>query len=523
MSFNEKEKIKSKYDVVVIGSGIGGLTSASLLAKAGKSVLVVEAHDRPGGYAHGFNRKRYHFDSGVHLTSGCGSQGYIGGQVIHKLVNAIGVADLIEFVPVNPFAQVCYPGVNVKFPVSIDAYVATLSNLFPDQEKGLRGLLDLCLQVTEEVAKADEVLAESDHFSEMEQRLPAFHQYRRATLADVCSEFIQDPKLISLFATNWPYLGLPPSQVSFIYWATMLTGYLVDGAYYCKGGFQQYANALVTGLTQNHGDIVFKTRVDKIVVEQGKIQGLIIQSGQRIDSDIIISNADMRQTVFEMIGVEHFPKRYVQRLERMKYSTSIFAVYLATDLQVQNMDLAHENFCYQSDDHEKNFIAVENSELSFIGITVPTLIDASLAPEGEHLVMLTALFPYQTEQAWKELKPVILEQMLDRAELYLPGLKDHLLFVDAGSPETMHRYTQNHQGSAYGWQVTPDQIGPGRVANKAPVEGLFFAGHWTTPGCGVYGVSVSGMQAAQQILGIIPQDEFWRFVESVGNNSRVQN
>ena len=523
MSSDEKEKIKSKYDIVVIGSGIGGLTAASLLAKTGKSVLVVEAHDRPGGYSHGFNRKRYHFDSGVHLTSGCGDQGYVGGQVIHKLVNAIGVAELIDFIPVNPFAEARYPGVNVKFPVSINAFVATLSSLFPGQEQGLRSLLDLCLQVTEEVAKADEILAESDHFSEMEKCLPAFHQYRRATLTDVCREFIQDTKLISLFATNWPYLGLPPSRVSFIYWATMLTGYLVDGAYYCKGGFQQFANGLVTGLTQNHGDIVFKTRVEKIVIEQGRVQGVIIKSGQRIDSDIVISNADMRQTVFEMIGAEFFPRRYIHRLEKMKHSLSIFAVYLATDLQLQDMGLAHEIFCYQNDDHEKNFDGVENAELSFIGITLPTLIDASLAPEGEHLVMLTALFPYQTEQAWKELKPVILEKMLDRAELYLPGLKDHLLFVDAGSPETMRRYTQNHQGAAYGWQVTPDQVGPGRVANKAPIEGLYFAGHWTTPGCGVYGVSVSGMQAAQQILGIVSQDKFWRFVESAGNNMRAQS
>lgn len=514
MSIDGKEKIKSKYDIIVIGSGIGGLTAASLLAKAGKSVLVVESHDRPGGYAHGFNRKRYHFDSGVHLTSGCGSQGYVGGQVIHKLVNAIGVVEQIDFIPVKSFAQACYPGLNVKFPVSIDAFVTSLSALFPDQEQGLRSLLELCLQVTEEVAKADEVMAESDHFSEMEKRLPAFHQYRRATLADVCLEFIQDPKLISLFATNWPYLGLPPSRVSFIYWATMLIGYLVDGAFYCKGGFQQFANSLVRGVIQNHGDCIFKTKVEEIIVEQGRVLGVVFESGQRVNSDIVISNADMRKTVFEMIGAEHFPKRYIQRLEKMKHSLSIFSVYLATDLQVQDLGLAHEMFCYQNDDHEKNFVEVENAELSFIGITVPTLIDASLAPEGEHLVMLTTLFPYQTEQAWQDLKPVILEQMLDRAEIFLPGLKDHLLYVDAGSPETMLRYTQNHQGAAYGWQVTPDQIGQGRVANQAPIEGLYFAGHWTTPGCGVYGVSVSGMQTAQQILGIIRQNEFWQFVES---------
>ena len=104
--------------------------------------------------------------------------------------------------------------------------------------------------------------------------------------------------------------------------------------------------------------------------------------------------------------------------------------------------------------------------------------------------------------------------MLDRANDQLPGLKEHLLFVDAGSPETMERYTLNHQGAAYGWQVTPEQVGPNRIANQSPLQGLYFAGHWSRPGGGIYGVCVSGMLAAQQVLGITRQEAFWEFVSS---------
>jgi len=516
MHFERAAIIKSKYDVIVIGSGIGGLTAASLLAKSGKSVLVIEAHDRPGGYAHGFNRKRYHFDSGVHLTSGCGKRGYQGGQVIYKLMNALGIAAQIEFVPVNPFSQACYPDFTVSLPTTIDDFVSTLGQFFPDEVYGLRNLLDLCLQITEEVAKADEVMADSGLFAQIEEKLPAFNQYRKFTLTEVCQHFINDPKLLSLFATNWPYLGLPPSQVSFVYWAAMLIGYLVDGAYYCKGGFQKYANALVQGLRQNNGAIVYKTWVKKVEIEKQQVRGIVTDSGRQIGADVVISNADMRQTIFNLVGIEHFPKRYLQRLDRMRHSLSIFAVYIATDLPIHEMRFAQEAFCYQSQDHEENFATIERGEISFISITMPTLTDNSLAPEGEHVLMLTTLLPYQTCTAWKQLKPVVVEQMLDRAECYIPGLKEHLLFVDAGSPETMRRYTQNYQGAAYGWDVTPDQIGPGRMSNRSPVPGLYFAGHWTTPGGGVYGVSVSGMQTAQQILGITHQNEFWQFLEANG-------
>ncbi len=516
MHSDHASEIKSKYDVIVIGSGIGGLTAASLLAKSGKSVLVIEAHDRPGGYAHGFNRKRYHFDSGVHLTSGCGEHGYQGGQVIYKLMNILGIADQIEFVPVNPFSQACYPDFKANLPTSIDDFVETLGRYFPAEVQGVKKLLDLCLQVTEEVAKADEVMADSGFFAQIEEQLPAFNRYRKSTLAEVCQGFIHDSRLLSLFATNWPYLGLPPSQVSFVYWATMLIGYLVDGAYYCKGGFQQYANALVRGLQQNNGAIMYKTWVNKIEIEQQQIKGVVIGSGQQIEADVVISNADMRQTVIDLVGIEYFPKRYLQRLDRMRHSLSIFAVYIATDLPIHELGLAQETFCYQNEDHEENFATIERGELSFISITMPTLTDDSLAPEGEHVLMLTTLLPYQSQETWKQLKPVVVEQMLDRAECYIPRLKEHLLLVDAGSPETMRRYTQNYQGAAYGWDVTPDQIGPGRISNQSPISGLYFAGHWTTPGGGVYGVSVSGMQTAQQVLGMTHQNEFWQFLGANG-------
>jgi prolycopene isomerase len=151
-----------------------------------------------------------------------------------------------------------------------------------------------------------------------------------------------------------------------------------------------------------------------------------------------------------------------------------------------------------------------------VGVTVPTLTDPSLAPPGEHLVLATVLLPYAVSEpgrSWRTEKESTTEAILDQVEERFPGFRGGLVLAEGGTPRTLERYTRNLEGAMYGWDMSPGQVGPMRLGHATPVSGLLLAGHWTQPGGGVYGVVISGFQAAQRVLGYPSERDLWGALE----------
>lgn len=488
-----REPSSERYDVITVGAGIGGLTAAALLAKAGQRVLVIERQGEPGGYAHSFKRGPYTFDPAVHWV---GDQPLIDGLLRH-----LGVRDRCTFLPLGVFYTAAFPDLEFDAPLGIEPYIEAHARLFPHEAAGFRDFVRLCARMHAEAHQLPPQLS-LRQLDEAVARFPVLFKYIRATVGDVLDEYVANPQLKALCTAPWAYLGVPPSRLSFQTFSQMLYSH-IDGVFYCEGSFQRLVDALVFALRAHGGELVVGQEASRIIVEDGRVSGVELADGQVVRAPTVVSNADARLTFEHLVGVNHLPQAFLRSLRRLRHSVSGFGVYAASRADLRSHlggRAVHEIFSYRSWDHDESWSNTVAGKPSAFFITAPTLLDSSVAPPGEHLVVATALMPYDIGTPWTGAKERCVESVMMEIDRVFPGFSAQLVFVEAATPLTFESFTRNHRGSIYGWEMTPNQTSSKRPAHQTPISGLYLAGHWTHPGGGVLRTVVSGVQAAGMVI-----------------------
>jgi prolycopene isomerase len=489
------------YDVIVIGAGMGGLTAAAFLAKKGFKTLLLEKEDQVGGYVVSFKRQGFLFDATGAFVGGC----HEGGEFF-QILNEIGAPQEIEFIPIR-HVQNIYPGFKVHLrPGGFHSFTEALFDLFPKEEKGLRTYLSMVKRIGEEIKSYSEITTVKRIFFPFYFRnLVRFHRSSHQTILD--SLFRGEEIKMALHSLP---VTEPPSRLSFLFLAVMINKALIEGVFYPKGGMGKIPEVVANAFLRSGGELHLRTEVDQILTREGRVEGVRTKEGKTFQAPLVISNINPNLSV-KMLPLE-LRKVFAKKWSRFEYSLSCFVLYLATDLDLKQMGLPYFTYLRLLSDLEEEDRILRKGEIPqnpTLMVSIPTMLDPSLAPPGQHILSVLINVPYHYQEKWgggdfekyRRIKEDFSQKVLQQLESKLiPGLRSHLLFYEAATPLTLERYTGNEMGAMYGLASTPQQVGNLRPSQQTPIRGLFQVGHYTRPSHGIVGASLSGFIGSRIIL-----------------------
>ena len=488
------------YDVIVIGSGIGGLVTATQLAAKGAKVLVLERYIIPGGSAGYFEREGYKFDVGASMIFGFGEKGTT--NLLTKALAAVGMN--LETIP-DP-VQIHYhlpEGVELKVHYQYEKFLQELINLFPQEAKGIRRFYDECWKVFNYLNSMDLLSLEEPRylmrtFLQHPLSCLGLAQYLPQNTGDIAQRYIKDPillKFIDLECYCWSVM--PASHTPMINAGMVFSDRHYGGVRYPKGGVGNIAQKLVTGLNNYGGEIKYKARVTKIILEAGKAVGVKLATGEEYRAKRIVSNATRWDTFDKLLAPENLPPKEQKWRNRYQKSPSFLSLHLGVreDIIPPGTECHH----ILLEDWNK----METSA-GTIFVSIPTILDPSLAPPGHHIIHT---FTPSNIAEWKNLSPkeyqdkkeLAAENLINRLEAIFSGLTSALDYQEVGTPRTHRRFLGREDGT-YGPIPRRKLAGLLRMPfNCTEIPGLYCVGDSTFPGQGLNAVAFSGMSCGHRI------------------------
>ncbi|MDZ8185471.1 MAG: carotene isomerase [Nostoc sp. ChiSLP02] len=488
------------FDAIVIGSGIGGLVTATQLTAKGATVLVLESYSIPGGSAGYFERQGYRFDVGASMIFGLGQNG-----TTNLLTRALSAVDVSLEAIADP-VQIHYHlpgGLELKVDRVYEKFLQNLTAHFRHEEQGIRRFYDECQKVFNCLNNIDLLSLEEPRYL-----MRVFFQHPLACLGlvkylpqnagDIARRYIKDPQLLKFIDMEcYCWSVVPADMTPMINAGMVFSDRHYGGVNYPKGGVGQIAQKLVEGLEKAGGQIMYQARVRKILIEDGQAVGVQLANGKVYRGKRIVSNATRWDTFQQLLPAEKIPHNEKKWQQNYQKSPSFLSLHIGVKQSV----LPEGTDCHHIllEDWEK-MMAVEGT----IFVSIPTLLDPDLAPSGYHIIH--AFTPHWIDE-WLGLSPAEYEakkeeaawRIIDRLENIFPGLDAGLDYLEVGTPRTHRRFLGREDGT-YG--PIPRRKLPGLLKmpfNRTAIPGLYCVGDSTFPGQGLNAVAFSGFACAHRI------------------------
>jgi prolycopene isomerase len=488
------------FDVIIIGSGIGGLVTATQLAVKGAKVLVLESYLIPGGSAGYFQSQGYTFDVGASMIFGMGNKG-----TTNLLTRALDAVNL-KLETIADSVQIHYhlpDGLNLKVDRDYEKFLQNLIAYFPHEAKGIRSFYDECQKVFNclnniELLSLEEPKYLLRVFLQNPLACLGLAKYLPLNAGDVARRYIKDPLLLKFIDIEcYCWSVVPAAMTPMINAGMVFSDRHYGGVNYPKGGVGKIAQKLVTGLEQFGGKIKYQARVTKIITEKGKAIGVQLANGEAYYGKKIVSNTTRWDTFTKLLPAENMPANEKSWQQRYEKSPSFLSLHIGIKASV----LAKGTQCH-------HILLADWQEMTApqgtVFVSIPTLLDPDLAPEGYHIIHAFTpdwISNWQglSETEYVAKKEIAAAQIIHRLEAIFPGLDSSLDYLEIGTPRTHRRFLRRIDGT-YGpipkrklWGLL------GMPFNRTDIPGLYCVGDSTFPGQGLNAVAFSGFACAHRI------------------------
>ena len=499
------------YDAIVIGSGIGGLTSAILLAKAGKKVLVLEQHYEPGGFTHTFKRKNFVWDVGVHYVG----QVNIENSLLKKAFDYLSCGKLKWADMGDIYDQAVFGKDVYNFRSGYEKQVQQLIEYFPGEAEGIKAYFKLLRNISGKSAM---------YFGE--RTMPpwlsrtvgyflrkGFLEYAHRTTHEVISGFTSNQKLISLLCAQCGNYGLPPKKSCFGIHA-MIVDHFLEGGNYPVGGAASIHRTFTDNLLANGGRMAIKAPVRKILIENHTAIGVEMENGDCIYAKRIISNAGVHNTFQRLVEPGEMD---VSGWDSVAPSISHVCLYVGLSASDDALQLPKHNIWkyedYNFDERFDEHNSKEYNRSPIIYISFPSAKDPSWQSvhPGTAAIQVVGSFPYKAIKHWEQsrwqkrdaeynfLKEDLKKFLLDKLLEHVPQVRDKIAWAEVSTPLSTRHFSGYQSGEIYGLEHSPARFDIDNLRPRTKIKNLYLTGQDIVC-CGVGAALFSGIITATSVL-----------------------
>jgi all-trans-retinol 13,14-reductase len=510
----KQEKPAGKFDAIIIGSGLGGMSTAAFLSKEGKRVLVLERHYTPGGFTHVFRRKEYEWDVGVH---------YVGDvhrpyTMMAKMFNYVTDGSLKWEDMGQVYDKIFFGKELYEYHKGEEAFSKRMKEYFPapEDQQAIDEYLKLVRITQKQNAQGyGNIILRGPLKWLLGGWLRKNSLKNNKTTLEVLRSLTKNEKLIGVLTGQFGDYGLPPSQSSFVMHATLFKHYL-NGGNYPVGGSARIYESVAPVVLKAGGEIYTNAEVKEIIIQNNKAVGVKMLDGDEYFAPVVISSAGIVTTYSKLVNDASVKAKVQNHLHSVTPSVAHVCLYVGLNHSKKELNLGKANYwIYPGYNHDKNikdYLANPDAEFPVVYISFPTAKDPDW--ENRHpnhsTIEIITLAPYEWFKQWENkrwmkrgedyhaLKEKISQRLLQKLYEYEPSLKGKVDYYELSTPLSTRHFVNYQYGEIYGIDHSPQRFALDFLKPQTPIENLYLTGQDTVT-CGVGGALASGMFTASVI------------------------